>query len=172
MSTTMDLDQIPDKIPTQGVIALLLAALSATPLWRYLTKRKALDAAQERDRVEHSQEIELRKVDAAEAEDRKLIRVLEGQIKDLRGEVLRLSGLVDGLIGERTGDKVTIATQAARIVALEADLKRAEAAAEDYRKTAEAAQQALIDAGRPAAAQQIGDEISETAEAHTPTRSL
>lgn len=172
MDTTMDLDQIPDKIPTQGVIALLLAALGATPLWRYLTKRKTLDAAHERDRAEHSQEIELRKVDAAEAEDRKLIRVLEGQIKEMRGEIGQLRSEVNGLRSEGTHDKITIATQAGEIVALKADLKRAEAAAEDYRKTAEAAQQALIDAGRPAAAQQIGDEISETAEAHTPTRSL
>ena len=115
MDRTMD--PLPDKIPTEGVIALLIATLSATPLWRYLTRRKALEAAHEHDRAEHSQEIEVRKLTAEERKDHKLIRTLESQIKELRSEVKELRARVDSA----AQDKVTIATQAATITRLESD---------------------------------------------------
>lgn len=118
MSQTMD--PLPDKIPTEGVVALLIAALSATPLWRYLAKRRALAAEYERERAEHSQEIEVRKLTAEERKDHKLIRTLETQIKELRAEVKELRTRVD----DNAQDKVTIATQAATITRLEADNAR------------------------------------------------
>lgn len=162
MDTTMDMP--PSKMPTEGWVLIILTALGAKPLWDYLTKRRAIDAAQERERAEHSAEIELRKIDADEDKDHKLIRLLERQVRD---EVKDLRGRIDA----NAEDKVTIATQAARIATLEADNERLRASAEDYRKAAEAAQQALYEAGRPAAAQQIGEEISEADDARsTPTR--
>lgn len=114
------MDPLPDKIPTEGVVALLIAALSATPLWRYMAKRRALAAEYERDRAEHSQEIEVRKLTADERKDHKLVRTLEAQIKELRAEVKELRIRVD----ENAQDKVTIATQAVTIARLESDNAR------------------------------------------------
>lgn len=165
MSTTMD--HLPDKIPTEGVIALLIAALSATPLWRYLTRRKALEAAHERERAEHSQEIEVRKLTAEERKDHKLVRTLEAQIKELRQEVKELRTRVD----DNAQDKIIIATQASeikardeRIAKLERDNARLRTERDHYRQIGMAGGEALA-ASRPDASRQILDEISEADDA-------
>ena len=165
MDRTMD--HIPDKIPTEGVIALLIATLSATPLWRYLTRRKALEAAHERERAEHSQEIEVRKLTAEERKDHKLVRTLEAQIKELRAEVKELRTRVD----DNAQDKIIIATQASeikardeRIAKLERDNARLRTERDHYRQIGMAGGEALA-ASRPDASRQILDEISEADDA-------
>lgn len=163
MSTTMDMP--PTKMPTEGWVLIILTALGAKPLWDHLTQRKKLETTADSARAEHSQEIELRRVDAAEAEDRKLIRVLESQIKEMRGELGRLSGLVDGLRDERTQDKIVIATQAAEINALKGDLERVRADRDHYRSLSLDGQGVLARAGHTTAATQLLDEISEADEA-------
>lgn len=149
------------QMPTEGWVAIVAAALGAKPLWDYLTRKKTLDAAHERDRAEHSAEIELRKLTADEGKDHKLIRLLEKQVKDLRDEVKELRTRV----GEAAGDKVIIATQAATITRLEADLARVRGERDHYRMIAETGAQAVRAAGDPHAAQQLDDEISEADEA-------
>lgn len=120
MSTTM----ADHQIPTEGWVAIVAAALGAKPLWDYLTRKKTLDAAHERDRAEHSQEIELRKLTADEGKDHKLIRLLEKQVKELERRVDELTKAQALMGDERTQDKVIIATQAATITRLEADNAR------------------------------------------------
>ena len=154
------MDHTMDKMPTEGWVAIVAAALGAKPLWDYLTRKKTLDAAQERDRAEHSAEIELRKLTADEGKDHKLIRLLEKQVKDLRDEVKELRTRVD----EAAGDKVLIATQTERIKQLEADNARLRAERDHYRSIATAGGLALADS-RPDAAKQILEEISEADEA-------
>lgn len=118
------MDHTMDKMPTEGWVAIVAAALGAKPLWDYLTRKKTLDAAQERDRAEHSAEIELRKLTADEGKDHKLIRLLEKQVKELERRVDELTKAQALMGDERTQDKVIIATQAATITRLEADNAR------------------------------------------------
>lgn len=176
MSTTMD--HLPDKIPTEGVIALLIATLTAKPLWRYLTRRKVLDATQERERAEHSAEIELRKITAEEGRDHKLVTTLERQVKEMRQEIGALRKEVGELRDERTQDKIVIATQAGtitaqaselkardeRIAKLERDNARLRTERDHYRQIGMAGGEALA-ASRPDASRQILDEISEADDA-------
>lgn len=118
------MDHTMDKMPTEGWVAIVAAALGAKPLWDYLTRKKTLDAAQERDRAEHSAEIELRKLTADEGKDHKLIRLLEKQVKELERRVDELTKAQALMGDERTQDKVIIATQAATITRLEMDNAR------------------------------------------------
>lgn len=170
MDRTMDMP--PPKMPTEGWVLIILTALGAKPLWDHLTARKRVAAAAEREAAEHSQEIDLRKLDAAEAEDRKLIRVLEGQIKEMRAEVGSLRKEVGELRDERTQDKIviatqagTITTQASRIAALERDNARLRLDRDKYRSIAEVGQRVAESAGHTWAASEIGDEISPADEA-------
>lgn len=170
MDRTMDMP--PPKMPTEGWVLIILTALGAKPLWDHLTARKRVAAAAEREAAEHSQEIDLRKLDAAEAEDRKLIRVLETQIKEMRAEVSSLRKEVGELRDERTQDKIVIATQAgtitalnAEVAALKADNARLRREREQYRSIAEVGQRVAENAGHTSAARQLGEEISEADEA-------
>lgn len=156
----MDRTMADHQIPTEGWVALVAAALGAKPLWDYLTRRKALEAAQERERAEHSQEIELRKLTADEERDHKLIRLLERQVKELRDEVKELRGKVEA----SAADKVLIATQAAEITRLKEDNARLRRERAHYRSIAETSGEVLADT-RPDAAKQILEEISEADEA-------
>ena len=176
MDRTMDMP--PPKMPTEGWVLIILTALGAKPLWDHLTARKRVAAAAEREAAEHSQEIDLRKLDAAEAEDRKLIRVLETQIKEMRAEVGSLRKEVGELRDERTQDKIVIATQAGtittqaselkardeRIAKLERDNARLRTERDHYRQIGMAGGEALA-ASRPDASRQILDEISEADDA-------
>lgn len=180
MSDTMDMPP-PPKIPTEGWVMIILTLLGAKPLWDHLTARKRVAAAAEREAAEHSQEIDLRKIDAAEVEDRKLIRVLEGQIKEMRGEIGSLRKEVGELRDERTQDKIVIATQAGtitaqaaeikakdeRIAKLERDNERLRTEREEYRAIAKAGEGVAERTGHTSAARQLGDEISAADEANS-----
>lgn len=180
MSTLTMTDPTQHIPPESGWIAALIVTLGATlkGLWPWLTKRLKVQAALERDRTEHSQEIEIGKVKAAEAEDRKLIRVLEGQIKaqqaeqtEMRAEVKALRAEVADLRVGQASDKAVIARLEADLARVTGERDRAQADAdrlrgerEHYRMIAETATDAVRVAD-PRAAQQLGDEISAADEA-------
>jgi septal ring factor EnvC (AmiA/AmiB activator) len=112
--------------PEAGWFTAITVALAAAlrGIWPWLRSRTKEHAAKEREQAAHEQALEISRLRAEENEGKKLIRVLEAQIKELRVEVNTLRAEVNALRDAGTQDKILIATQAATIARLEEENAR------------------------------------------------
>lgn len=163
--TVMDNLTPSDLPPQSGWIAALVVTLGGLlkGAWPYLRSRS--DAHAKLTKEER---------DAARAEERDLVLTLKEAVGKHEGKIEQLEKRLDSalqLITILTKEKATLETDLKHTEALldasERRVVKLEAATEQYRAIIQAAQAALIEAGRPQAASQIGDALSDADEARS-----